>query len=106
MNLPFPTLLPLVQKVYGDNVEKIKQDVLEENRDRKINSIENDSDYIPMTKEEHPDFKKSNSNITIGSNLVSVQPMSMPKSMLYYIDFKYEKDRVSKINKILSKIST
>ena len=43
---------------------------------------------------------------TVGIDLVSVKPMSGPKGLLAFIDYKYgKKDRISKIRNIIDKVN-
>ena len=88
-DIEFPSIFPQVKSVFSktigldlvpvqpiginseEELERIKNEVKEENRDRKIDSITENSDFKEMKIEEHPDFK------------------SGPKMDLSYFDFKY-----------------
>jgi hypothetical protein len=48
-------LCDTVEVIY-DSYERIKNEVLLENRDRAIDSILDNKEYIPMKIEEHPDY--------------------------------------------------
>jgi hypothetical protein len=85
----FPSLLPLsmridsqtiglnlvnVQPISGNSkeeLERIKGEVMQENRDRAIDSVLDNKDFNPMKIEEHPDYNTG------------------PKGQLFYMDFKY-----------------
>lgn len=64
--------LVAVQPLSANNNEKVNKEVKQENRDRKIESLINDSKYEEMKPEDHPDYNK-------GFN-----------SILYYLDYKYD----------------
>lgn len=88
-DIEFPSILPQVKAVFSktigldlvpvqpigmnseEELERIKNEVKEENRDRKIDSITENSDFKEMKIEDHPEFK------------------SGPKIDLSYLDFKY-----------------
>lgn len=88
-DIEFPSILPQVKAVFSktigldlvpvqpigmnseEELERIKNEVKEENRDRKIDSITENSDFKEMKIEDHPEFK------------------SGPKMDLLYLDFKY-----------------
>jgi hypothetical protein len=88
-DIEFPSILPMVKKLAAQTIgldlvpvqpigmnseeelERIKNEVKKENRDRKIDSITENSDFKEMKIEEHPEFK------------------SGPKMDLLYLDFKY-----------------
>ena len=85
----FPSLFPIATKValqtigldlvsvhpIGGNsmeeLERIKNEVVQENRDRAIDSLLEDGEFTPMKVEEHPDYIKG------------------PEPLLMYMDFKY-----------------
>jgi len=85
----FPSLLPIAIKVAAHSIgtnlvnvkplggnsteelERIKGEITQENRDRAINSILEDKDFKPMQIEEHPDYR------------------GYPKGQLFYMDYKY-----------------
>lgn len=54
-------------------MDRIKREVASENRERKINSLTEDSEYEEMKISDHPDY------LTKG-----------PKGELFYLDFKYK----------------
>lgn len=88
-NNEFPSLLPISMKVAAQTIglnlvnvqplggnskeelERIKGEVTQENRDRSIDSLLEDKEFKPMKVEEHPDYNKG------------------PKMDLLYLDFKY-----------------
>ena len=88
-DIEFPSILPMVKKLAAQTIgldlvsvqpigmnseeelERIKNEVKKENRDRKIDSITENSDFKEMKIEEHPEFK------------------SGPKMDILYLDFKY-----------------
>ena len=88
-DIEFPSILPQVKAAFSktialdllpvqpigmnseEELERIKNEVKEENRDRKIDSITENSEFKEMKIEEHPEFK------------------SGPKMDLLYLDFKY-----------------
>ena len=83
----FPSMMPMAMKVAAHTVgldlvsvsplpdpsknenDRIKKEVIAENRDRKIDSLTDNKEYQEMKMEDHPDYKG-----TYGG---------------YYIDFKY-----------------
>ena len=98
----FPSILPIAMKVAtqtigsdlvsvvplsggnsGDEMEKIRQEVKKENRDRKIDSIVVDKDFKEMKPEEHPDY---------------IEPTGAT-GHLFYLDFKYGDDEEDDKNK-------
>lgn len=92
----FPPLLPIAMKIGGcrnspKELEKIKGEVAQENRDRAIDSVLENKEFNPTTIEEHPDYKEGYG--TIAQDLVSIQPLStcigMPKMDLLYLDYQY-----------------
>lgn len=54
-----------------EELERIKNEVKQENRDRKIDSLVEGDDFEEMKVEEHPDYKTG------------------PKPQLFYLDFQY-----------------
>lgn len=84
-------LLPIVKNVFAktisndlipvqpmgsmnsEELDRIKKEVKQENRDRKIESLIDDKEFNEMKVEDHPDYKDDT-----------------PKGTLYYLDFKYQ----------------
>ena len=84
------TILPLVKRVFAktlannlvpvtplgnmrkEEIDKIKSEVISENRDRKIKSILEGDEFTEMKVEDHPDF---------------IKPIS---SNLFYMDYTYK----------------
>ena len=66
-----------VQPIGGGNssteLEKIRNEIKVENRDRKVESIIDDKEFEEMKVEDHPDYKKPKG----------------PSGELFYIDFQY-----------------
>jgi hypothetical protein len=85
----FPSLFPIVRRVAAktigldlvnvqpisgnsrEELERIKGEVTQENRDRAIDSLLEGGEFTPMKVEEHPDYN------------------SGPKGQLFYLDYKY-----------------
>ncbi len=86
----FPSLLPIARKISSQLIggmskeerERIEAEVKSENRDGKIDSLIEGTEYVEKKVEEHPDYKS-------GTDLVPVQPLSGPVGQLFYLDFKY-----------------
>jgi len=86
----FPSLLPLARKISSQLIggmskeekERIEAEIKSENRDGKIDSLIEGTEYVEKKVEEHPDYKS-------GTDLVPVQPLSGPVGQLFYLDFKY-----------------
>ncbi len=86
----FPSLLPIARKIAAQTIggmskeerERIESEVKSENRDGKIDSLIEGTEYVEKKVEEHPDYKS-------GTDLVPVQPLSGPVGQLFYLDFKY-----------------
>ena len=94
----FPSLLPLAMKVAATTIgggmskeerERIEAEVKSENRDGKIESLIEGTEYVEKKLEEHPDYKP-------GVDLVPVQPMYAPMGLLFYIDYKYGDNKTYK----------
>ena len=86
----FPTILPLAMKVAAqtvgqnlvsvkpmggnsdDELERIKNEIKSQNRDRKIDAIIDDKEFEEMTVEEHPEYKNG-----------------LPEGKLFYMDYTY-----------------
>lgn len=83
----YGSLLPIVMKVaaqtigqdlvsvhpMGGEMNKINQEVIIENRDRKIDALVEGKEFNEMKPEDHPDYKKSKG----------------PSAQLFYMDFVY-----------------
>lgn len=55
-----------------EELDRIKKEVKQENRDRKIESLIDNKEFNEMKVEDHPDYNHT------------------PKGKLYYLDFKYQ----------------
>ena len=87
------TLLPLVKKVFAKTLSQelafyseeemmlVKSRINSENRDRKIESILEGTEYVEKRLEDDPEYKE----------LVSrgVKPLSAPTGLDFYMDYKY-----------------
>ncbi len=62
---------PLSSGLSDEELNRIKNEVIQENRDRKIDSVVNDEVFNEMKVEEHPDYKK------------------FPGGSLMYLDYHY-----------------
>lgn len=51
-----PYIMTQGVSIISDNSEKIKNEVIQENRDRAIDSLLEDKEYQPMRIEDHPDY--------------------------------------------------
>ena len=71
VGLDLVSVNPLSTGLSDDELNKIKNEVIQENRDRKINSVVNDEAFDEMKVEEHPDYKK------------------YPGGSLMYLDYHY-----------------
>jgi hypothetical protein len=76
IGLDLVTVSPLGGGNSGEEMEKIRQEVKTENRDRKIESVVEGKEYNEMKPEEHPDY---------------IKPVG-PSGQLFYIDYKYGDD--------------
>ena len=94
----FQTIIsPIVTRIaaqtifFGDSklLEEAKKEVVAENRDRHIDSILNDADYVPVVLEETNKYKEYRK-----SGLLTVQPMSAPTGMLFYLDYVYKPKKI------------
>jgi len=56
---------PIVVDDYSDLIEKIKNEVIQENRDRSIDSILEGKEYQPMKVEDHPDYPSIKSRYNV-----------------------------------------
>jgi hypothetical protein len=88
-SMEFPSFLPIAMRVASktigqdivsvkpmdfnseEELERIKNEVKQENRDRKIDSLVEGGDFEEMNVEEHPDYK------------------SGPTGKLFYLDYQY-----------------
>ncbi len=80
-------MIPTAKRIYAQTykqyeVEEIKKRIFIENRDRKIESIINDCEYVEQKLEDDPEFKKI---------AVEIKPLPKPSLELLYIDFTYKK---------------
>ena len=91
---PFASaVLPLVRRVAAQTLSMGDEKLLEEavikvtatNRDRKIDSILFDEDYEELKLEDTEEYQEY-----LKSGLASVQPISAPTGLLFYLDFKYD----------------
>jgi hypothetical protein len=90
----FPSLLPIAMKVaaktFGqdlifasqEEIDEVKNKVLTENRDSKIEAIVDGKEFTEKKLEEDPEYQKLMKK--------GVTPMSSPSGHLFYLDFKYE----------------
>lgn len=88
----FPSILPIPKRIFAqtmgidlvpvlpmnggnspEELDKIKRDILSENRDRKIETINDGKEYKEMKPEEHPNFKE----------------ITDPVGKLLYLDYTY-----------------
>ena len=97
-SIEFPPILPMAMKVAATTIgggmskeerERIEAEVKSENRDGKIESLIEGTEYVEKKLEEHPDYRPD-------VDLVPVQPMSAPIGHLFYIDYKYGDDKSHK----------
>jgi len=88
-SVEMPSLLPIAKKIAAqtigldlvsvkplggnsqEEIDRIKNEVKTENRDRKIDAITENKDFEEMNIEEHPDFEKG------------------PEGKLFYMDYQY-----------------
>jgi hypothetical protein len=89
----FPSLLPIAMKVAtktisqdlifasSEEINEVKNKVLTENRDGKIEAIVDGKEFTEKKLEDDPEYQK----------LVKkgVTPLSAPSGQLFYLDFKY-----------------
>jgi hypothetical protein len=90
----FPSLLPIAMKVAAktiaqdlifasqEEIDEVKNKVLTENRDGKIEAIVDGKEFTEKKLEEDPEYQKLMKK--------GVTPMSAPSGQLFYLDFKYE----------------
>ena len=74
-----------VWKPAGEQLEEAKSLAKSINRDRKIDSILFDEDYEELKLEDTEEYQEY-----LKSGLASVQPISAPTGLLFYLDFKYD----------------
>jgi len=94
----FPILLPTAMKVAAktiamdlcfaseEEINEVKSKVQSENRDGKIKSIIEGGDFVEKKLEDDPEYKELMKK--------GVQPLSAPSGKLFYLDFKYDSDKV------------
>jgi len=87
-------LLPLAKRVFSKTLSQelafyseeemmlLKNRIKSENRDRKIESILDGTEYVEKRLEDHPEYKE----------LVSrgIKPLSAPTGHIFYVDYKYD----------------
>lgn len=100
--IAFPLVRQVFAKLIGDEFDEEKY--TNEKRKSLIGDILNDN---PIDYDKLEDMKKDFT--TKGDDLVSVQPMSAPTGLLFYMDFVYGKQKwytkwYSKLKKFWSKI--
>ena len=91
-------LLPIAMKVAAktlgqdlsgitdDELKEIKDRIKSENRDSKISSVLENTDYKEKKLEEDKEYKEL-------MKKGGVKPMSKPSSKLFYLDFKYDENK-------------
>lgn len=90
----FKSILPMVMRVAAktigqdiggfaskDEIDKVKNRILQENREGKIESIIEDKKFTEKKLEDDEEYKKLMEK--------GVTPMSGPSGSLFYLDFKY-----------------
>ena len=90
----FPSLMPIAMKVAAktisndlifaseEEINEVKNKVLTENRDGKIDAIVEGKDFTEKKLEDDEEYQKLMKK--------GVTPLSAPKGHLFYMDFKYE----------------
>lgn len=90
----FPSLLPIAMRVAAktisndlifasqEEINEVKNKVLTENRDGKIDAIVEGKDFTEKKLEDDEEYQKLMKK--------GVTPMSAPTGNLFYLDFKYE----------------
>lgn len=71
-----PYIISTSVTVISDNSEKIKNEVIQENRDRAIDSLLEDKEYLPMKVEDHPDYNGFNPSKNIKNRYSTVNTNS------------------------------
>jgi hypothetical protein len=97
----FPSLLPMATKVASqlvsnqilgfaseEEIDEVKKKVQSENRDSKIQSITEGSEYVEKKVEDDEEYKKLMKK--------GVQPLSTPQGVLCYLDYQYASDQKPK----------
>lgn len=96
-NVEFPTLLPIAIKVAAktisndlifaseEEIDEVKNKVLSENRDGKIEAIIEDKPFVEKKLEDDEEYQKLMKK--------GVTPLPAPKGHLFYLDFKYGDDK-------------
>lgn len=77
-----------------EEMQLVKSKIFSENRDRKIDSLVNGSEYVEARLEDDPKYKE----------LVSrgVKPMGKPIDQLFYLDYKYDNNDTTDLSSIIS----
>lgn len=90
----FPTLLPIAMKVAAktiaqdlifaspEEINEVRNKVLTENRDGKIEAIVDDKEFTEKKLEDDPEYQKLMKK--------GVTPLSAPTGQFFYLDFKYD----------------
>jgi len=90
----FPSLLPIAMKVAAktisqdlifaspEEINEVKNKVLTENRDGKIEAIVDGKEFTEKKLEDDPEYQKLMKK--------GVTPLSAPSGQLFYLDFKYD----------------
>lgn len=89
----FSSILPFAIRVAAKTIangdisllKEAEVQVIAENRDKQIDSILNDSEYIPTKLENTEKYKEYLSSV-----LLPVKPISAPSGVLFYLDVKYD----------------
>lgn len=77
-----------------EEMQLVKSKIFSENRDRKIDSLVNGSEYVEARLEDDSKYKE----------LVSrgVKPMGKPSDQLFYLDYKYDNNDTTDLSSIIS----
>jgi len=65
-----------------EEMQLVKSRIFSENRDRKIDSILEEKEYVKVVLEDDPEYKDIVSRV--------IPPLSGPSGHLFYMDYKYE----------------
>lgn len=99
----FPSLLPMAMKVSSklisndlifasqEEIEEVKKKVQSENRDGKIQSIVDGSEFTEKKLEDDDEYKKLMKK--------GVSPLSAPSGVLHYLDYTYSDNSKTKTHK-------
>jgi hypothetical protein len=102
-NIDFPSLLPLAMKVSSklisndlifasqEEIDQVKKKVQSENRDGKIQSIVDGSEFTEKKLEDDDEYKKLMKK--------GVSPLSDPSGVLHYLDYTYSDNSKTKTHK-------